>query len=231
MMGFFTPDQWIVLAIVLTTVVVINLILWLVALSEHAKNRKNTAHIVAAKTPADDVLDPGVQEEIQKLAKTKLEESVDRTAKKLAGDLTATSSKLTGDVQAAATKLTQSLNAAADSVGNSMTSMTDQMLEDELAAYRSLLGDARNQMKENLASVHEAMEAQRTKAEEEVRAEIREEKAELMGKFDNKLAEVLAAYLVESLGQNVDLGAQTKYIFNMLNEHKKQLKEDILSDF
>ena len=238
----FTPDQWIALSIGLITILVINLIVWLVALSRQEKIGEHAAHAAAAKTPAQRTLSPEVRAEIEKAARERFERSLDQTASKLdkdltklqtklSGDLTAASDKLAGDVTEASTTLRQTIDRASSALEKNIGDTTDQLMQDELEAYRSLLADARKLMEEKLTGVQGAMEEQRKKVEEEVRQEIREEKADLMAKFDTKLAEVLSAYLVESLGQQVDLGAQTKYIFASLNEHKKQLKEDILSEF
>lgn len=242
---FFSPEQWIVLTIVLLTVVALNLIVWLIVLHDQQKNRAHSAHlteVVATKTPTHRILPPATRTALEKAAKKRLQESLDTTTaeftadlgsarKKLQGDVTAASSSISQNLTAASEKMRQDLDVAATSLTQAISSTTEQMLQDETAVYRSLLTDARTQMMEKLESVHEAMEAQRQKAAQEVRDEIRAEKADLMKKFDTKLAEVLSAYLVESLGQNVDLGAQTKYIFSRLNENKTQLKEDILNDF
>jgi hypothetical protein len=41
--------------------------------------------------------------------------------------------------------------------------------------------------------------------------------------------DVVSSYIIESLGNRVDLGAQSAYIFDMLHEHKDEIKRDILS--
>jgi F0F1-type ATP synthase membrane subunit b/b' len=47
--------------------------------------------------------------------------------------------------------------------------------------------------------------------------------------LDGRLNDVVSAYLLEALGSQVDLGAQSAYIFQALAAHKDDIKRDILS--
>ena len=53
--------------------------------------------------------------------------------------------------------------------------------------------------------------------------EITNEKEKLIQQIDTRLADAVTSFLIETLGHNVDLGAQNKYLIEMLEEHKPEL--------
>jgi len=48
-----------------------------------------------------------------------------------------------------------------------------------------------------------------------------------MGVFDKRLDDIVSAYVLESLGSQVDLGAQLPYILGKIEENKDQIKRDM----
>ncbi len=50
-----------------------------------------------------------------------------------------------------------------------------------------------------------------------------------MDQFNTRLNDVVSSYLTECLGSQVDLGAQSTYIFAALEQHKADIKRDVLS--
>ena len=45
-----------------------------------------------------------------------------------------------------------------------------------------------------------------------------------------KLAGAVTAFLIDTLGHNVDLGAQTKYLTETLEQHKAELVKELSDD-
>ena len=58
-------------------------------------------------------------------------------------------------------------------------------------------------------------------------AEITAEKEVLIKLANAKLADAVASFLIETLGHNVDLGAQSAYLTEMLEEHKDEILKGI----
>lgn len=53
--------------------------------------------------------------------------------------------------------------------------------------------------------------------------EVATEKQQLIQQFETRMADAVTSFLVETLGHNIDLGAQTAYLTTMLDEHKDEL--------
>jgi hypothetical protein len=63
----------------------------------------------------------------------------------------------------------------------------------------------------------------------ELEAAVRKDREERMDAFNMRLADVVSSYIVETLDKGVDLGAQSAYILHTLEQHKEDIKKDVLS--
>jgi antitoxin component of RelBE/YafQ-DinJ toxin-antitoxin module len=76
---------------------------------------------------------------------------------------------------------------------------------------------------ERQAKLTKQQDTLETKLDEEIAAE----KQLLIQQMDAKLSDAVATFLNETLRHNIDLGAQTEYLTEMLEEHKAELVKDI----
>jgi phenylpyruvate tautomerase PptA (4-oxalocrotonate tautomerase family) len=60
--------------------------------------------------------------------------------------------------------------------------------------------------------------------------ELANEKQRLAQLLDTKLADAVASFLVETLGKEVDLGAQAAYLTSMLEAHKDELIKGVTDE-
>ena len=161
------------------------------------------------------------------------------------------------DVQAAINRLTaaftEQLQASLLHIAGQMERGLSQVLGQHLEVLASLREAAIKQMEEDagqLLSQHQetltrlreaavkplsvindlADEQQASLSQQLVDENKRHEvhQGKLIAKFDAKLSDVISNYLMETLGNAVDLGAQGPYLFRMLEEHKSELKREIL---
>ena len=106
-----------------------------------------------------------------------------------------------------------------------------KIINGELEQYRQTLAEARN----SAANISKEAERQLVEAkqsiQEEAQAAVREEKQQILQRVDDKLSDVVAHYLVEALGEHVDLGSQRDYILSELEAHKEDIKKDVNDEF
>ena len=164
-------------------------------------------------------LPPAVREHLLETAQANFQHILDRSAMDLQKDLEDTAGKIT--------KLLDRLGA--EVVGN------------ELEHYRTDLERLRKQTSEDISQAKSQLSGQqaelKAKLTEEITAEkqrafqeIQAEKQRLVQQLDTKLADAVASFLVETLQHNVDLGAQTKYLTAMLEEHKTELAKEVTGE-
>ncbi len=77
----------------------------------------------------------------------------------------------------------------------------------------------------------------KTRFDEEIAAErqrqlkeILDDKQRLTQQIDTRLGDAVASFLLETLGHNVDLGAQTAYLTSLLEEHKADFQREVTDE-
>jgi hypothetical protein len=89
------------------------------------------------------------------------------------------------------------------------------------------LSAARESALTSLKEMQGAVEQKQKDLEADVDTELGKRRQVLMERLDKQLGAAVAAYIVESLGVNADLGAQRAFLLENLERHKKDLKQEI----
>ncbi len=108
--------------------------------------------------------------------------------------------------------------------------LTTTVVEEELVDYRRSLSEARTVALQSLTGIQKTIKQQQALLQADMEAAIKNRQAELMERLDEKIGTVVANYMVEALGQGVDLGAQRDYLLASLERNKEALKKDIMGD-
>jgi DNA anti-recombination protein RmuC len=128
-------------------------------------------------------------------------------------------------VNASAKKLQASTDATAAEVANHIQETTTQ----ELEKYHANLQAVSKQSAEAFQNLQTEITTKRAQLLKQLDEEVATEKTKRMNEFNAKLNDVVASYIVESLGNQVDIGAEAPYVFEMLATHKEDIKRDVLS--
>lgn len=139
--------------------------------------------------------------------------------------------QLNNTVKAMDQNLQEAMQASYQKLLTGIEGEAAKIINGELEQYRQTLAEART----SAANVSKEAEKQLIEAKEsiqkEAQAAIHEEKQQLLEKLDNKLSDIITHYLVEALGEHVDLGSQKEYILSQLEAHKEEIKQDINDEF
>jgi vacuolar-type H+-ATPase subunit I/STV1 len=108
-----------------------------------------------------------------------------------------------------------------------IVNLTTDVVENELDDYRVGLANAREQALAALRKMESSVELKQKELTGDVESEMAKRRQFLMDRLDEKLGAAVAAYIVESLGMDADLGAQRSYLLANLERHKQELKEEI----
>ena len=74
------------------------------------------------------------------------------------------------------------------------------------------------------------IEAYQQEMKAKLSAEVVAEKERLIAQIDTKLGDAVTSFLIETLQYDVDLGAQTVYLTQMLETHKEEFKKGISNE-
>lgn len=129
----------------------------------------------------------------------------------------------------AGARFKESLDNAVDNLSVHISDMANNSLAGEFEKYQVSLQALRDQSIEEFSKLQSELDARRTQLTEHLDRVIQAEGEKRLGALDDRMNDVISAYLIESLGTQVDLGAQSAYIFETLHKHKDEIKRDILS--
>lgn len=169
-----------------------------------------------------------VREKIAKQAEENFQGIVNRSALQLQSDLGTTGSHLN--------KLLEKFGA--------------EVLDDEMKLFRDNVAQIRASTEGTLASAEEAITKQQsailqslatrqaeldkrmvekqTQLETELQTSFAAQKEQLSTELNDKLSDAVNAFLLETLGHEVDLGAQSDYLVGVLEANKEQLVKGVV---
>lgn len=139
--------------------------------------------------------------------------------------------ELTNTVKSMDQQLQQSLAQSHQQLMNDVEQQAAQILNGELEQYRQTLADARNSAVNVSKETEKQLQESQKTIQEKAQAAIREEKQQLNQQLESKLGDIITHYLIEALGEHVDLGSQKDYIISQLESRKEEIKQDINDEF
>jgi hypothetical protein len=141
----------------------------------------------------------------------------------------------------AAGELQQDLATTSTDISGKMKSLGDQIVDVEMKRYTDSLEQMRTITEESMGlaaaavtkhqgELQAALQARQKELEAALHQDMTAEKERLVAELDKKLAGSVTAFLVETLGHNVDLGAQSAYLMEQLTKHKDELIKELKND-
>lgn len=191
--------------LILGVMLVVETILLLVVLAHREHRHGKISQPVPPPQPATPHLTQADLERLNAAAQQAFATAVEEGAKSFHADLTATSQQLN--------KL--------------INNITTDVIQQELEEYRQSLATAREEALASLKAMQGAAEQKQQALEGDVDAELAKRRQYLMERLDKSLGAAVAAYVVESLGVNADLGAQKSFLLENLERHKKEIKQEV----
>lgn len=157
---------------------------------------------------ASDHLPADVKDRLLKDSQAKFETTLSHAANLMLHDLDATSEEINGLVKRLAT----------------------EVVGDELERYRADLTKLHTQAEKELGGIKQAVDSHQTELKAKLAEDMEAEKKRLIQQIDTKLADAVGSFLLETLQHNIDLGSQTPYLTELLEEHKADFVKEVSDD-
>ncbi len=158
-----------------------------------------------AKRDAEHIFDDQFREELKNHGRLYFEKIINENAMFLQQDLRLTTSQL----------------------NDFMKQKITDTLQEEFSKYERSIEDAKKLALESLDKTRVAIEQQRQILGEQLERELRTEKERLIGRFENNMAEIINHYVVNAIGNQIDLNNQLEYILGEIEANKESIAEDI----
>jgi len=123
--------------------------------------------------------------------------------------------------------LQQDLRLTTSQLNDYMKNEITVKLKDEFAKYEKSIMDAKTMAMDSIKKTNDAIEEERSVVSQEVQKQILVEKKQIIDKFEKNMADIINHYVVEAIGNQIDLNDQLEHILGDLEANKEAIREDI----
>lgn len=125
--------------------------------------------------------------------------------------------------------LKQDLQLTASQLNEFMQDSIKRVLKEEFAKYEESIDNAKQLAVESIEKTQQVLEEQRQQMSAQLAEEVASEKKRIITKFDENMQQVVNHYLLDAVGNEIDLADQLEFIYRQLEDNKAALSEDIKS--
>lgn len=123
--------------------------------------------------------------------------------------------------------LQQDLRLTTSQLNEYMKVEITRKLKEEFDKYEQSIMDAKQLAIDSIQKTNQAIEEQRAVLSKQVQQQIEAEKAQLIQRFNEHMAEIIEHYVVDAVGDQIDLSDQLEYILGEFERNKQAILEDI----
>lgn len=100
----------------------------------------------------------------------------------------------------------------------------------EKGRYTTMLEDLRKRTEVALSAAQAELNQHQADLKTRMGEALEAEQRLLIKQIDTKLADAVGSFLTEALSHNIDLGAQTTYLIDLLEQHKDDFKREVVDN-
>ncbi len=125
--------------------------------------------------------------------------------------------------------LQQDLRLTTSQLNEYMKSEITKTLQVEFSKYEQSIDDAKKLAIDSISKTQLAIEEERQVLHDSLAKEFEAERERLVKKFEDHMAEIVNHYVLDAVGNEIDLSDQLEYILSDLEANKATIVEDIRS--
>lgn len=125
--------------------------------------------------------------------------------------------------------LQQDLRLTTSQLNDYMKTEITRKLQEEFEKYERSITDAKQLAIESIQKTNTAIDEQRVVMGQQLQAEVTAEKKQILSRFEDNMADIINHYVLEAIGNQIDLNDQLEYILADLEANKQAIIEDIQS--
>lgn len=125
--------------------------------------------------------------------------------------------------------LQQDLRLTTSQINEFMKQEITKTLQEEFAKYEQSIEDAKKVAMESLQKTQIAIEEERQVLHQKLEKEVDAQRERLIKRFEENMGEIVNHYVLDAIGNEIDLSDQLEYILGELQNNKDVMVEDIRS--
>lgn len=124
--------------------------------------------------------------------------------------------------------LKQDLDMTISQLNDYMKQQISAKLDSEFVEYSKAMKEAQEMTLAVLQKTAAELEQQRQELSDAMKKSVTLSEANMLKNFETNMAQVVEHYVMASLGEQFDMRAQLPYIMKQMEDHKKEMLEDML---
>ncbi len=125
--------------------------------------------------------------------------------------------------------LQQDLRLTTSQINEFMKQEITKTLQEEFAKYEQSIEDAKKMAMDSLQKTQVAIEEERQVLHDKLEKEVDAQRERLIKRFEENMGEIVNHYVLDAIGNEIDLSDQLEYILGELQNNKDVMVEDIRS--
>lgn len=125
--------------------------------------------------------------------------------------------------------LQQDLRLTTSQINEYMKQEITKTLQEEFAKYEQSIDDAKKMAIESIQKTQAALEDERQILRDKLEKEVDVQRDRLIKRFEENMGEIVNHYVLDAIGNEIDLSDQLEYILGELQANKEVIVEDIRS--
>lgn len=123
--------------------------------------------------------------------------------------------------------LQQDLRLTTSQLNEFMKTEITRTLKEEFARYEESINDAKQLAIDSIQKTQKTIEEQREALTKQIEVQLSAEKSRQLARFEKHMADIVNHYVLQAIGDQIDLNDQLDFIFGNLEENKQALIQDI----
>lgn len=123
--------------------------------------------------------------------------------------------------------LQQDLRLTTSQLNEFMKNEISKVLKEEFSKYEESINDAKQLAIESIQKTQTTIEQQRELLTQQLNEQLSTEKSRSMSRFETNMADIVNHYVLEAVGEQIDLSEQLEFILSQMERNKEAIIKDI----
>ena len=141
------------------------------------------------------------------------------------------SDQLSTSIQQASELFQKNLTVQALKINDELEGLAGRRLRQQVDDFNRVLDSLTATATASVGQLEGLVDQRRKTLEASMSTQILEEKQRTLERFYERLGDVVASYIIQSLGKEVDLSGQLPFVIKVLEDNQDIIKRDLLDDY
>jgi len=124
--------------------------------------------------------------------------------------------------------LNRALKETVEKINRETSQSAQTVIRQQVAEYQTALAESKESIIKSLTDQATQTQNRQQQLDAKLEEQMQQRRVEVVAKLEKNLSEIVIGYIAQSLGSGVDFNAQKDYVFQALDDHKEDMKKDIL---